>query len=215
MRIGERFRDPDLGPRPRGFTYLALLGAVLVAGALLAAAGTAWSGRAEREAERELLFRGGQIALALARWHAAVPGAPGPQRLEDLLLDSRTSPPQRHLRRLWADPASGEADWVLERDEQGAIVGLRSASERPAQLLRGVNEAPGSMGSQAGLAPSLQPSPQPSPALREREPLGLPTGPLWRDHVFGVASSPQPVAGVVPTAQGAAPDSRRGVKPAP
>jgi type II secretory pathway pseudopilin PulG len=186
----------------RGFTYLALLGVVLVSGALLAAAATAWSGRAEREAERELLFRGGQLALALARWQAAVPGAPGPRQLEDLLLDTRVSPPQRHMRRLWADPASGQPDWVLERDEQGAITGLRSASERPARLLRGLADAPAA----AGLAVSANLS-DPASAARA-------AGPLWRDHVFGVAPPPQPGAGVVPTDHGGPSSPRAFVKPA-
>ena len=123
---------------PRAFTYLSVLWAVALAGATLAAAGQAWTLHAQREAEREMLFRGEQIALALARWQVAVAtsGAAGPRQLEELLLDTRTAPPQRHLRRLWPDPASGEPDWVLERDETGAIVGLRSASTRPALLLR-------------------------------------------------------------------------------
>lgn len=190
MRTGER-----------GFTYLGLLWAVALAGALAAAAATAWTARAERAAERELLFRGAQIALALERWQAQVPGAPGPQRLEDLLLDTRTSPPRRHLRRLWPDPATGEADWLLERDAAGAIVGLRSRSERPLRM---------------------------TSALATGDTAATPTAPgatpRWRDLVFGSAPRPagaqnpqipgrEPSA-VVPTDQAWPVPPRGSVKPA-
>jgi type II secretory pathway pseudopilin PulG len=201
MRIGER-----------GFTYVAWLWAVALAGALLAAAATAWSGRAERADEREWLFRGAQVALALERWQAAVPGAPGPQRLEDLLLDTRLSPPQRHLRRLWADPASGQADWLLERDAAGGIVGVRSRSERPQRLLSMADPAARAAtvsdsgpprwrdrvfgaGAPAAAAPSAPPTPR-RPRLKEA-PLGIPER-----------------TAVVPTDQAWPPPSRGSVKPA-
>jgi hypothetical protein len=48
---------------------------------------------------------------------------------------------QRHLRRLYADPVTGSADWELLRTPGGGITGLRSRSE--AQPLKRRNFPPG------------------------------------------------------------------------
>lgn len=116
-----------------GYTYLMLLFAVAAMG--LVAAGTAelWSTLARREKEQELLFVGNQYREALRRYHEAVPDAQPryPARLEDLLLDARLPAVRRHLRRTYADPMTGQADWVLLRQGE-RIVGLHSrAPGRP------------------------------------------------------------------------------------
>ena len=98
---------------PRGFTYLLLLFMLALLGAALAAWGTSWQVAAQRERETELLFRGGQIQEALQRFHDQTPSgqAPLPQTLDELLADTRWPVPRHHLRRLYADPFTGQADW--------------------------------------------------------------------------------------------------------
>lgn len=117
-----------------GFTYLLLLFVVAITGAGLAALGQHWQQAAQRERETELLFRGLQIAAALQRYADATPeGQPRqPETLEALLTDARLSPPRHHLRRLWADPFTGQADWVLLRNEAQGILGVRSRAQRSA-----------------------------------------------------------------------------------
>ena len=122
-----------VGGRQRGASYLLTLFMVAAMGFGLAHFGTLWSTAARKERETELLFVGGEFARALASYRSAVPGetVPGPRRLEELLEDPRFPFPRRHLRRLYRDPVTGAADWVLERRE-GYIVGLRSRSAAPA-----------------------------------------------------------------------------------
>ena len=116
-----------------GFTYLLLLFAVAAMGLVAAGPAELWSTLARREKEQELLFIGNQYREALRRYRDAVPDARqrDPARLEDLLLDQRFPGVRRHLRQVYADPMTGQADWVLlRRDER--IVGLHSrAGGRP------------------------------------------------------------------------------------
>lgn len=120
--------------RQIGFTYLGLLFFVAISGAALAGLGQLWSTAAQRERERELEFRGEEIARAIARYAKATPsGMPRyPNTLEDLLLDVRGPKPLHHLRRLYTDPFSGKPDWVLmpEASQPGAFSGVRSREER-------------------------------------------------------------------------------------
>lgn len=113
-----------------GYTYLLLLFAVAAMGLVTAGAAETWSTLARREKEQELLFAGNQFREALRRYYEAVPDAPQryPARLEDLLRDPRFPGVRRHLRRIYADPMTGRADWVLLR-QGDLIVGLRSRAE--------------------------------------------------------------------------------------
>ncbi len=117
------------GDAQRGFTYLALLFALALGGAALAALGERWQTAAEREREAELLFRGGQIRDAIARYAAAGGGALPPS-LEALLRDERVQPPRHWLRQLYADPFSGQPDWLLLRAPGGGVQGVASRSRR-------------------------------------------------------------------------------------
>jgi len=127
--------------RQRGVTYLLMLFAVAALGFGLARFGSLWSIGAQRAREVELLFIGGEFARALASYQAAQPDASavGPATLDDLLLDPRVPFVRRHLRRLYRDPMTGAADWIVERQE-GRIVGLHSRSEREALRSDGLPE---------------------------------------------------------------------------
>lgn len=104
----------------RGFTYLWLLFVVALGGVALAALGQRQQTVQQREREAELRFRGEAIAKAIGSYMRASPGGANsglPQRLEDLLEDKRSGKVQRHLRRLYADPFTGRADWLLIQGE--------------------------------------------------------------------------------------------------
>lgn len=111
-----------------GVVYLLTLFAVAALGLGLAQFGQVWAKSVQREREAELLFIGGEFARALARYKAAGPGV-GPVELGDLVADKRVPVPRRHLRRIYRDPMTGQADWIVERRE-GRIVGVRSRSEQ-------------------------------------------------------------------------------------
>jgi len=135
MRIGDA----------RGFTYLGMLFFVATTSAALAALGQHWSTAAQRERERELEFRGGEIARAIESYLAA--GNPQarvyPRSLDDLLRDDRGIKPRHHLRRLYLDPFTGKPDWVLlaaPADPRG-VEGVRSRSEQA--LLRQLGDIEG------------------------------------------------------------------------
>lgn len=116
--------------RAAGYTYLMLLFAVAAMGLVAAGAAETWGTLAQRERERELLFVGNQFREALRRYAEATPDAAPrqPARLEDLLQDARFPGVRRYLRRLYADPLTGQADWVLLRQGE-RIVGLHSRAE--------------------------------------------------------------------------------------
>lgn len=127
MRTGER-----------GFTYLWLLFLLAAGGAVLAAAGQRWSAIMQSERERELIFRGEQIAGAIAAYRGAegAGAARWPASWDELLEDRRGPALRRHLRRAYADPFTGEADWEPILGEDGRWRGVRSRSPAPARLVR-------------------------------------------------------------------------------
>lgn len=134
MRIGES----SVSLRPaRGFTYLWLLFAVAVGGAALAVAATQWRTAMQREKERELLFRGEAIARAIASYAAATPaGAPRwPANFDQLMEDRRGPVVRRHLRRLYTDPFTGQADWVLLGQQGTELRGVKSRAQVAALMV--------------------------------------------------------------------------------
>lgn len=115
--------------RCAGFTYVGVLVLVALLGFVLAGAGQAWRHQAQRERETELLFAGTQIRAAIASYLANSPGAPEyPPTLEALLEDRRLPVVRRHLRRIYADPMTGRADWELVL-AAGRIIGVHSRAQ--------------------------------------------------------------------------------------
>jgi type II secretory pathway pseudopilin PulG len=116
--------------RIAGFTYLWVLLMIAVLGAGAAAAAQVWITQAQREREVELLFVGEQIRRAIGAYVEATPGGARqyPRSLEDLLQDRRYPLVRRYLRRVYPDPMTGAADWVIVRAPDGGIAGVHSRS---------------------------------------------------------------------------------------
>ncbi len=127
--------------RARGFTYLGLLVLVALIGLLLAATGEVASTAARREREVQLLWVGHQYRAAIGRyWNQR---RAYPQALEDLLGTGPDAPiPGRWLRRLYPDPMTNAADWVLvPAPGGGGIMGVASRSTRAPLKTGGFDEA--------------------------------------------------------------------------
>jgi type II secretory pathway pseudopilin PulG len=115
----------------QGFTYLAMMITVAAIGFGLAAIGELDSHARQREKEVELLFVGDQFRQAIAAYYERTPGMVKryPQKLEDLLQDSRYPMLRRYLRRIYPDPMTGNAQWGLMPAPGGGIMGVYSLSE--------------------------------------------------------------------------------------
>ena len=114
----------------RGFTYLAVLFAVVVSTAGLAGAVQLWSFAQQREREIELLFVGAQFRQAIALYYERTPGAAKryPAELADLLKDARYPGTERYLRKIYFDPMTGKPEWGLVKAPEGGIMGVYSLS---------------------------------------------------------------------------------------
>ena len=110
----------------KGFTYVGFLVFVAIAGAGLAAFGQIASHEAQREKEAELIFRGDAFRDAISSYYKKEQRYP--QSLDQLLEDKRYPMPVRHLRKLYQDPMTGEADWGLVEAPGGGIMGVHSKS---------------------------------------------------------------------------------------
>jgi hypothetical protein len=90
-----------------------------------------WSFSSRRDREAQLLWTGEKYRDAIASYFLKGPAGVRqyPQSLDDLLADQRSGVLKRHLRRVYVDPVTGKADWQLERLADGAIIGVRSASQ--------------------------------------------------------------------------------------
>ncbi len=110
----------------RGFTYIALLVAVIILGISLTAASRYWSNIVLRDREEELLFRGDQYRQAIRNYvlaHSAYP-----QDIAVLLQDPQTAT-KRYLRQKFKDPITGK-DFELIRDPlTHGIMGVNSPSD--------------------------------------------------------------------------------------
>jgi type II secretory pathway pseudopilin PulG len=114
--------------RQRGFTYLGLLMAVVVMGLMLTLVSRVWRTTEQRERETQLLYIGHAYRMAISSYVAL--GHQYPPTLESLLKDERFPVPKRHLRRLYADPMTGQADWSLIMTPSGqGIMGVASSSQ--------------------------------------------------------------------------------------
>ncbi|WP_187364376.1 type II secretion system protein [Massilia genomosp. 1] len=115
-----------------GFTYLWVLLLVAFMGLGLTVAVEVDATAARRERERELLIIGRQFQTALGRYHESELTAGKkdyPASLEELLEDRRFPGVRRHLRKIFVDPMTGNAEWGLVM-LGGRIVGVHSLSDK-------------------------------------------------------------------------------------
>lgn len=114
-----------------GFTYLAILFAIAIAGVVLAATGINWSQAAQREKEKELLFVGNQFRQAIKLYYEKSPGTVKryPRTLDNLLKDERQLGMQRYLRKIYIDPMSRKAEWGIMAAPDGGVMGVHSLSD--------------------------------------------------------------------------------------
>ena len=177
--------------RAAGFTYLGVLFAVALMGALLALAGETWQTAVQREKERELLFVGAEFRDAIGLYYNRTPGnvKKFPPSFEDLLKDPRYLVTQRYLRKIYIDPITGTKEWGVIKAADGGIAGVFSMSEKAPIKIASFREenagfenaqkysdwkfvfrprpvarprpAPGSSPPQTGPAPSMAPPPGP------------------------------------------------------
>jgi type II secretory pathway pseudopilin PulG len=120
--------------RQSGFVYIGLLIGLMIIGIGLGAVSEVWHQSRQREREEELLFVGNQFRLAITRYYLESPRGIQrfPMSLQDLLQDDRSPEKfRRHLRKLYADPMTGKADWAEIRLPGGQLVGVHSQSTEP------------------------------------------------------------------------------------
>lgn len=115
-----------------GFGYLSVIVTIAIFTLGLAAIGEMWSTQAQRDREAELLHAGRAVREAIISYYASTTlGKPAyPARLEDLLEDRRGPTLRRHLRKIYIDPMTGDADWILITTPDGRIRGIHSRSQR-------------------------------------------------------------------------------------
>jgi type II secretory pathway pseudopilin PulG len=113
-----------------GFTYLSVLFLVLMLLLSLGVASEHIYTVSKREREAELQFVGEQYRSAIASYYYKSPSGIRqlPQTLESLTSDKRSINTYRHLRKLYADPMTGNGEWGLVKTPQGEIVGIYSLS---------------------------------------------------------------------------------------
>lgn len=125
----------------RGYSFVAVLVLLALCMLGLSVAGPMWSQQVRREREQELLRIGNLYAEAIAAYYHSSPGSlkQYPQRLEQLLVDTRYVGMRRYLRTLYADPVNPGQPWGLVLNAEQRIVGVYSRSEQ-APIAEGVQE---------------------------------------------------------------------------
>ncbi len=114
----------------RGFTYIAVLAAIVIISIMLGSATKYWQNISLRDKEEELLFRGEQYRLAIERYYLYGGRMQYPQSIDDLIKDSRTVDGKRYLRQKFKDPITGE-DFIEIRDQLSRrVIGVRSSSDK-------------------------------------------------------------------------------------
>jgi type II secretory pathway pseudopilin PulG len=115
-----------------GFTYIAVLAALVLVSLGTQGVLQVVSQQAQREREDALLRIGATYARAIGNYYKATPGSVKrwPSSLEELLEDKRLLQVHRHIRELYPDPLTRNVDWELVAAPEGGIQGVRSRSTK-------------------------------------------------------------------------------------
>ena len=128
-----------------GFTYIAMIVMVTVMLIMMGQVATSWKSFIQRSKEEELLFRGMQVREAMQRYYYGrvinvrtdlkpadterANKKPNLKELKDLLEDPGSAEKKRYLRPFaLKDPMTGE-DWVLIKNANQRIIGVKSSSK--------------------------------------------------------------------------------------
>jgi type II secretory pathway pseudopilin PulG len=115
-----------------GFTYLLVLGFILIVLLSLGATSEHVLLTQQREREAELIFIGKQYQNAITRYYHQSPNGlkQFPMTLENLVNDKRFLTTQHHLRKLYQDPMTQTFEWGLIKNGFGQITGVYSLSNQ-------------------------------------------------------------------------------------
>jgi len=182
-------------PRARGFTLLGVLLLVAIIGVAAAAALGAGAVLQRRTAEADLLFVGTEFRNAFKSYYESAISVPRyPVKLEDLLRDPRFPGVRRHLRKIYADPLTGSAQWGLVPAPGGGIMGVYSRStETPIKVSQFPPEFATFEGKQSYSEWIFFYSPPSATALPGQSPGAAPTGPPAASPAVSPGPGPSPV----------------------
>jgi type II secretory pathway pseudopilin PulG len=130
MPVGKAARQRLRLGSERGFTYAAVLVAMLVLALATQGVMTFVSQQVQRERESDLLRIGQLYASAIGAFYEASPGnvKSWPTSFEDLIEDKRFVSVRRHLREVYPDPMTKSRNWGLIVAADGGIAGVHSHS---------------------------------------------------------------------------------------
>ena len=128
-------------PRKRregGFTYLSLIILVAIIGLVSATTLKLGAVLQRSRAEQQLLDIGAAFSDALQSYADATPAGfpPQPPSLKELLKDPRFPGVRRHLRKVFVDPMTGEAEWgvVYFGDKRGVLAVYSLSDAKPVKI---------------------------------------------------------------------------------
>lgn len=116
------------GERSQGFAYVWVLALVAMMSITVAVVLEFDATMQRREKEEQLLAIGREFREALRRYHDTLSPTGThdyPEKLQDLVTDTRSGQVRRHLRKIYFDPLTGKNDWGV-RIEGGRIIGVYS-----------------------------------------------------------------------------------------
>lgn len=112
----------------QGFTYLALLFAIAIAGISLSVTSEIWVKQSEREHKAQADWIGTQYEDAIASFFYSSLSSNGlrvyPRSVDDLLEDKRFTPPRRHLRQAYLSSLPSGHRIAMARLATGEISGI-------------------------------------------------------------------------------------------
>ncbi|USX19286.1 type II secretion system GspH family protein [Oxalobacteraceae bacterium OTU3REALA1] len=124
--------------RSGGFTYLSLIILVAIIGLVSASALKLGSVLQRSRAEQELLDIGAAFSDALQSYANATPAGfpPQPPSLKELLKDPRFPTVRRHLRKVFVDPMTGQAEWGITYlgDKVGVLAVYSLSDAKPVKI---------------------------------------------------------------------------------